>query len=366
MNTKIVLSKSAFKIPSSGLNLGANNILNFEKSLENYLRDNKYVVALNSGTSAIHLALILAGVAAGDEVLCQTFTYVATVNPILYQKAIPIFIDSETTTWNMCPLLLEEAILDRISKGKKPKAIIYVHSYGMPAMIDEISSIASKYEIILIEDAAEALGSMYKGKKCGTFGDFGIFSFNNNKIMTTFGGGALICKNTIDKDKAIFLATQAKEDAPHYEHAEIGYNYSMSSILAGIGVLQMKNIAKYIHLRKRLNADYKEFFKDVKGVAFLEEPNANFLSNQWLTCILIDEKIAGFNNQDLRATLLNDNIESRFLWKPMHLQPAFKTFLFFGKKNSETLFNKGLCLPSSAGLTKTEFNRITLSINKLL
>ncbi len=237
---KIHLSKPDLSFSLKDINLSDKSVFQFEEVLESYLSDKKHVVALNSGTSAIHLALILAGVSNDDEVLCQSFTFVASANPIVYLGAKPVFIDSETETWNLCPILLEKAILDRIAKGIKPKAIIFVHLYGMPAKIEEITLVAKKYNIILIEDAAEALGSEYKGKKCGTFGDFGIISFNENKILTTFGGGALICKNEEDKLRAIYLASQAKEKYDYYQHSEIGYNYRMDKISASVGLSDLK------------------------------------------------------------------------------------------------------------------------------
>lgn len=356
---EIVYVEEALK--SNELTYGKNLDL-FESSLENYLGENKKVAALSAGTAAIHLALIMAEVRQGDEVICQSFTFSASANPIAYQGATPVFVDSEKDTWNMCPVFLEEAIKDKISKGKKPKAIILVHLYGMPAKIDEIAAVAKKYEIALIEDAAEALGSTYKGQKCGTFGDYGIFSFNGNKIITASGGGALVCKNQEDKDKAIFLATQARDQAPHYEHSQIGYNYRMSNIVAGIGRGQMEMLDKHLALRQSMNAFYRELFKDVKGVRILKEPNPDFISNHWLSCIIIDELEAGFSREELRLALLDDNIESRPLWKPMHLQPVFATSDFYGDGFSEELFNTGLCLPSGSNLTEVEKERVKVVI----
>ena len=338
------------------------NVTGFEEDLKTYLLTEKEVGVLSSGTAAIHLGLEILGVGKGDEVLCQSFTFSASANPIAYQGATPIFVDSEEETWNMCPNQLEEAIKDRISKGKKPKAIIVVHLYGMPAKMDEILAIAKKYEITLIEDAAEALGSNYKGQKCGTFGDYGILSFNGNKIITTSGGGALVCKNNKLKEKAIFLATQARDDAPHYQHSEIGYNYRMSNIIAGIGRGQMEVLDKHISLRRAMNQFYKNIFKNIEGITVFEEPNKDFFSNHWLSCIIIESDITGFNREDLRKELLSKNIESRPLWKPMHLQPVFKDFPFYGNTVSETLFNKGLCLPSGSNLTKKDKALIAKSI----
>ena len=342
------------------------NVTGFEEDLKRFLNTEKEVVALSSGTAAIHLGLILSDVVAGDEVLCQSMTFFASANPIAYQGATPIFIDSEKDTWNMCPIALEEAIKDRISKGKRPKAIIVVHLYGMPAKIDEIMAIAIKYEISLIEDAAEALGATYKGQKCGTFGDFGILSFNGNKIITTSGGGALVCKTKERKQKAIFLATQARDVAAHYQHSEIGYNYRMSNVLAGIGRGQMEVLSEHISLRRNMHQFYKTVFKNVVGVTVLEEPNADYFSNHWLSCILIDAHIAPFSGEELRSALLEENIESRPLWKPMHLQPVFKNTHFYGTTISENLFNIGLCLPSGSNLIDLDKQRIRETINKLV
>ncbi|WP_420571281.1 DegT/DnrJ/EryC1/StrS family aminotransferase [Kordia sp.] len=342
------------------------NVTGFEDDLKQFLNTQKEVGALASGTAAIHLGLILAGVTAGDEVICQSMTFSASANPILYQGATPVFIDSEPETWNMCPNHLEAAIKDRIAKGKKPKAIIPVHLYGMPAKIDEIVAIANKYEIAVIEDAAESLGSTYKGKNCGTFGEYAALSFNGNKIITTSGGGAIVCNDEAAKKKAIFLATQARDDAPHYQHSEIGYNYRMSNIVAGIGRGQMEVLDKHISLRRDMQVLYKNIFKDVNGVTVFEEPNDNYFSNHWLSCITVDEKIAGFSREDLRLALWEDNIESRPLWKPMHLQPIFEKYAYYGTNVSENLFNNGLCLPSGSNLTTQEKERITQVIAAFL
>jgi dTDP-4-amino-4,6-dideoxygalactose transaminase len=366
MNTKIFLSKSTSEFSLSTMRADEHTILEFEKSLENYLGENSLAVALNSGTAAIHLALILSGVVQDDEVFCQTFTFSASANPITYQGAKPVFIDSETANWNMCPIALEEAIKGKISKGKKPKAIIVVHLYGMPAKIDEIVAISKKYEILLIEDAAEALGSTYKGQKCGTFGDFGILSFNSNKIITTSGGGALVCKNEEDKQKTIFLATQAKDEAPHYQHSEIGYNYRMSNVLAGIGRGQMEVLSQHIALRRINNEFYQQLFKDVNGITVFKEPSQDYFSNHWLSCIVIDSEVTGFTREDLRLQLEKDNIESRPLWKAMHLQPVFNDCVYYGGNTAERLFKNGLCLPSGSNLTDADRERIEKSINKLM
>ncbi|WP_299626048.1 DegT/DnrJ/EryC1/StrS family aminotransferase [uncultured Tenacibaculum sp.] len=342
------------------------NVNGFEKDLENYLGEKSHVACLVSGTSALHLALILSGVGYDDEVLCQSITFSASANPIVYQRAKPVFVDSEKDTWNMCPVFLEKAIKERISKGKKPKAIIVVHLYGMPAKMDEIATIAKKYEIKLIEDAAEALGSSYKGQKCGTFGDFGILSFNGNKIITTSGGGALVCNTDEVKKRAVFLATQARDNAPHYQHSHIGYNYRMSNITAGIGRGQMEVLDKHINYRRANNNFYKEVFKNVEGVEVFTESSSDYFSNHWLSSVIIDKKKTGFSREDLRLSMLEDNIESRPLWKPMHMQPIFKDCLYYGSKISEKLFDYGLCLPSGSNLTHNDKLRIKSSIEKLI
>ena len=341
--------------------LGA-NINGFEQDLEQYISHNSKVACLSSGTAALHLALILAGVGFNDEVICQSLTFSASANPIVYQGAKPIFIDSEKETWNMCPNHLDIAIKERIAKGKKPKAIIIVHLYGMPAKMDEISEIAKKYNIFLIEDSAESLGSSFKGQKCGTFGDFGVLSFNGNKIITTSGGGALSCRTEEDKRKAIFLATQARDKAKHYQHSEIGYNYRMSNIVAGIGRGQMEVLDKHIELRRNMNQFYQELFKDIEGIDVFIEPNKDFFSNHWLSCITIDEHKTGFTRVDMQMALEKENIESRPLWKPMHLQPVFKHCVYYGDSVSEDLFMKGLCLPSGSNLTIENRRAIEKSI----
>ena len=341
------------------------NVTAFEEALEKYVKEEAIVACLASGTSALHLALIMAGVTSGDTVLCQSFTFSASANPIRYQGANPVFIDSEITTWNMCPVALEEAIKDQIVQGKKPKAIIVVHLYGMPAKIAEICTIANEYDILLIEDAAEALGSTYEGRKCGTFGDFGILSFNGNKIITTSGGGALVCKNEESKKRAIYLATQARDIAAHFQHSEVGYNYRMSNVLAGIGRGQMEVLDKHIGLRRANQQFYKKIFSEVPGITVFEEPNAAYFSNHWLSSITIDKTKTGFSREDLRLSLWEDIIESRPLWKPMHLQPVFKNCAYYGEQIAETLFENGLCLPSGSNLTEEDRMRIESSIRKL-
>ena len=331
------------------------NVNGFESDLENYLSNKVHVAALSSGTAALHLGLILLGVQQGDEVLCQSMTFSATVNPIVYLGAMPIFIDSESDTWNMCPIALEEAIQDRIAKGKKPKAIIPVHLYGMPAKMDEIIAIANRYEIPVLEDSAEALGSAYKGQKCGTFGSLAALSFNGNKIITTSGGGALVTKSEVVKEKAIFFATQARDAAPHYQHSEIGYNYRLSNIAAGIGRGQMEVLEQHVALRRKWNQRYQDFFATIPNVTVLKEPSNDFYSNHWLTAIVL----ASFEQREaLRLEFESQNIETRPLWKPMHLQPVFEMYPFYGTSVAASLFENGLCLPSGSNLTENQWERI--------
>ena len=328
------------------------NINAFEEELAAY-NNIGHCAALSSGTAAIHLALIILNVKQGDEVICSSFTFSGSCNPIAYQGAIPVFIDSEAETWNMDPQLLEEAIEDRIKKtNKKPKAIILVHLYGMPAKVEEIMNIARKYEIPVIEDAAEALGSTFKGKKLGTFGDLGIYSFNGNKIITTSGGGALVSENETWIQKAKFLATQARDPAPHYQHSEIGFNYRLSNICAGIGRGQLLVLGERIQQRKANFDFYQTHLSKLPGFSFLGEPPFAF-SNRWLTTVLIDPKVtSGLTREDFRLALEKENIESRPLWKPMHLQPVFKGAFVYQNGISAKLFEKGLCLPSSSNLSK--------------
>ena len=331
------------------------NVNGFESDLENYLSNQVHVAALSSGTAALHLGLILLGVQQGDEVLCQSMTFSATVNPIVYLGATPIFIDSELDTWNMCPIALEEAIQDRIVKGKKPKAIIPVHLYGMPAKMDEIIAIANRYEIPVLEDSAEALGSAYKGQKCGTFGSLAALSFNGNKIITTSGGGALVTKSEVVKEKAIFFATQARDAAPHYQHSEIGYNYRLSNIAAGIGRGQMEVLEQHVALRRKWNQRYQDFFATIPNVTVLKEPSNDFYSNHWLTAIVL---VSFEQREALRFEFESQNIETRPLWKPMHLQPVFEMYPFYGTSVAASLFENGLCLPSGSNLTENQWERI--------
>jgi dTDP-4-amino-4,6-dideoxygalactose transaminase len=338
------------------------NVNGLEADLASFLNSGSNVAALSSGTAALHLALILLSAQKEDEVLCQSMTFSASANPILYQHASPVFVDSEIDTWNMDPSVLEAAVKRRIAKGKRPKAIIPVHLYGMPAKMEAIMSIAEKYEIPVVEDAAEALGSSINGKKCGTFGEMAILSFNGNKIITTSGGGALVSKNESYIKKATFLATQARDPAPHYQHSEVGYNYRMSNICAGIGRGQMEVLPDRIEQRRKNFALYKECLRDLPGISFVEEPKG-FFSNRWLTTILIDPKESGgVTREDVRLTLEKENIESRPLWKPMHLQPVFKGTPYYGGNVSETLFEKGLCLPSGSNLREDELERVVKCI----
>lgn len=335
------------------------NVSGFENDLESYLANDAFVGALSSGTAAIHLGLVLLGVQAGDEVICQSMTFSASANPILYQGATPVFIDSENETWNMCPNALEEAIKDRIAKGKKPKAIIAVHLYGVPYKVAEIRSVADKYEIPVLEDSAEALGSTYKGQKCGTFGDIGVLSFNGNKIITTSGGGAIVTRSKELKDRAVFFSTQSRDNAPHYQHSEIGYNYRMSNICAGIGRGQMEVLDKHIALRRAMNAFYVKTLSGIEGVEVFSTTDTDIFSNYWLSALLIDpSKTNSKTREDLRLYLEKFNIESRPLWKPMHLQPIFEKYPYYGTTVSEKLFENGLCLPSGSNLDDNDRQRL--------
>ncbi|MFS4455767.1 DegT/DnrJ/EryC1/StrS family aminotransferase [Maribacter sp. 2304DJ31-5] len=359
-NSEEVFVKKAFK--TNWIAPLGPNVSGFENDIQNYIGNDINVAALSSGTGAIHLGLGILGVGKGDEVLCQSFTFSASANPITYLGATPVFIDSELTTWNMSPKLLEEAIVDRIKKYKKPKAIIAVHLYGMPYDVGGINEIAGKYDIPVIEDSAEALGSTYKNQKCGSFGDIAVLSFNGNKIITTSGGGALLSKKSDYVDQAIHLSTQARDDAPHYQHTKIGYNYRMSNVLAGIGRGQMQVLQNRVDARRRNYGYYLENLSSSGEIEFLEEPKG-FYSNRWLTCILtpsfeIKERI--------RLALLRENIESRPLWKPMHMQPIFKDNLNFSDGTSEDLFNRGLCLPSGSNLTKNDLVRVVSNIKNIL
>jgi dTDP-4-amino-4,6-dideoxygalactose transaminase len=335
------------------------NVNGFENDISSYLskQNDLHTTVLSSGTAAIHLALILLNVGPGDIVMVQSFTFCGTTNPVSYQGAEIVFIDSEEETWNMCPMALKNALV--AYKNKPVKAIIPVHLYGMPAKMDEIKKLADDYSIPIIEDAAEALGSSFKGVYCGNFGLMSALSFNGNKIITTSGGGALVSENHNLIGKARFLATQARDEAPHYQHSQIGYNYRMSNIVAGIGRGQMEVLNERVQQRRLINKRYKEFFSNVKGVKFQSEPNNDFFSNFWLTAILIDPELtSGITRETVRLKLEKENIESRPLWKPMHLQPIYQGTKFFGHGNCERLFLNGLCLPSGSNLTDYEFKRI--------
>ncbi len=335
------------------------NVNAFEKDLEAFVGENKKVVALSAGTAAIHLGLVQLGVKPGDEVICQSFTFCASANPVVYQGATPVFVDSEADTWNMSPVLLEEAIKDRIEKtGKKPKAIIPVHLYGMPAKIDEICAVAAKYDIPVLEDAAEAFGSEYKGRKCGTFGRFGALSFNGNKMITTSGGGALITPDEEAKQRTMFFATQAREAFPYYQHEEIGYNYRMSNICAGIGRGQMTVLDEHIAHHRHVHALYEEAFRNVEGITLMSNPDERFNANYWLCTILIDKNVTGYDYEELRQALDAKGIETRPLWKPMHLQPVYKNNPCYVDGTSERLFGMGLCLPAGPYVTDDDVRYI--------
>ena len=335
------------------------HINSFEEKISKISNDS-HVAVLNSGTAAIHLALILLDVRIGDNVLCSSFTFAASTNPIVYLGAKPVFIDSEKDTWNMCPILLENAILELSLKDEKPKAIILVHLYGYPAKMNEILAISKKYSIPLIEDAAEAIGSSYNGIPLGTFGDLGVFSFNGNKIITTSSGGAILSSNKKFIDKAKFLSTQARDEYPHYEHSEIGYNYRMSNICAAIGLGQIEVLKERVDKRRYIFDFYKEKLSDIKEIKFIDDV-PGFYSNRWLTTILF-KKDAAINRESMRLHLLKDNIESRPLWKPMHLQPVFKKYQVFENGISEDLFDRGLCLPSGSNMNEEDLMRVVRQI----
>ena len=330
----------------------------FEKELSN-IHHNRHVAALQSGTSAIHLALNLLGVNNDDIVLCQSFTFVGSVNPIRYLGAVPNFIDSEVETWNMCPNYLERAIIKNLKFGKKPKAIIVVNLYGMPAKMPDIMKLSEKYDIPVIEDAAESLGSKINGKMTGCFGDYGILSFNGNKIITTSGGGAILAKDNQKIKRVKYLATQAKQNnVYHYEHTEIGYNYRISNISAAIGLGQLSVLNERIKKRREIHDFYFQILGEVDGISFLNEPNG-FFSNRWLTTIIIDKlKFSNIDREKVRIELLKENIESRPLWKPMHMQPIYKNCSFYGADTCEKIFNNGLCLPSGSSLDEYDKDRI--------
>ena len=361
------------------------NVEGFERDLEDFLSlERGRVVALSSGTAAIHLALLQLGVAPGDEVICQSFTFAASANPIRYLGASPVFVDSRPDHWNMDPELLEVALADRIRvTGRRPKAVIPVHLYGMPAPMDAIMQVAGKYGVPVLEDAAEALGSAYKGRPCGTFGQFACLSFNGNKMVTTSGGGALVCSTVEEAGRTLFFATQARDEAPHYQHSQIGYNYRLSNICAGIGRGQMLGLEGFVGRRREINGMYRRLLGGGPGISFLTNPSADYDSNHWLTCILVDPAVAGFTREDVRLALEAENIESRPLWKPMHLQPVFAEAPFYSYEQdthnaaessspdwdnsvSGRLFRDGLCLPSGAGLSDADVERVVGVIRGLV
>lgn len=339
------------------------NVDEFEHRLEKYLGVPN-VVALSAGTAAIHLALVALGVGAGDEVICQSFTFAASANPIKYQGADPVFVDSEPDTWNMSPDALEEAIIDRKKQtGHYPKAIIPVYLYGMPAKMDEIRAIADKYGIPIVEDSAEALGSEYKGKKCGTLGNYGCLSFNGNKIITTSGGGALVCHSKEEADRVKFYATQAREQRPYYYHETIGYNYRLSNVSAGIGCGQMDVLQPHVELRRAIHDFYTKELAEIDGLSVQQNPSTDFNSNFWLSTVLIDPK-TGKDPESLRQFMLDAGVETRRLWRPMHMQPVFADAPYYGDTTCETLFDRGLCLPSGSGLKEEELRYVADKIKE--
>lgn len=339
------------------------NVDEFEHRLEKYLGAPN-VVALSAGTAAIHLALVALGVGSGDEVICQSFTFAASANPIKYQGADPVFVDSEPDTWNMSPDALEEAIIDRKKQtGHYPKAIIPVYLYGMPAKMDEIRAIANKYGIPIVEDSAEALGSEYKGKKCGTLGNYGCLSFNGNKIITTSGGGALVCRSKEEADRVKFYATQAREQRPYYYHETIGYNYRLSNVSAGIGCGQMDVLQPHVELRRAIHKFYTKELAEIDGLSVQQNPSTDFNSNFWLSTVLIDPK-TGKDPESLRQFMLDAGVETRRLWRPMHMQPVFADAPYYGGTTCETLFDRGLCLPSGSGLKEEELRYVADKIKE--
>lgn len=339
------------------------HVVGFEQDIKTFLGTSKEVAALSSGTAAIHLALVMLGVSHGDEVICQSMTFSASANPILYQGAIPIFVDSEPNTWNICPEETLRAIESGIKRNKKPKAIVAVHLYGVPFQVERLREISKYYNIPIIEDSAEALGSTYKGQQCGTFGDFGVLSFNGNKIITTSGGGALVCPDLKAKEKVVFYATQSRDPEPHYQHSHVGYNYRLSNVCAGIGRGQMEVLDDRVKARRAMHHFYMELFENIPGVEVFSADESIAIPNYWLTSILVDpNETGGKSREDLRIYLENFQIESRPLWKPMHLQPIFENYSFFGSGISDKLFANGLCLPSGSNLTEVEKDRISNAV----
>ncbi|MBP3638450.1 MAG: aminotransferase class I/II-fold pyridoxal phosphate-dependent enzyme [Muribaculaceae bacterium] len=338
------------------------NVDEFERLLGEYIGAPGRVVALSAGTAALHLGLVMLGVKAGDEVMCQSFTFSASANPITYQGARPVFVGSEPDTWNMDPEALDRGIADRIKvTGRKPVAIIPVHLYGMPAKMDEILAVAAKWDIPVLEDAAEALGSEYKGRKCGTLGKYGALSFNGNKIITTSGGGALVCPDEESARRVKFYATQARENRPYYYHTVIGYNYRMSNVCAGIGVGQMDVLQEHVDRRRTIHDLYTWALDTMGGLSVQQNPSDSFHSNFWLSTLLIDPA-TGHTPDELRLALADRNIESRLLWRPMHMQPVFADAPYYGNNIEDELFGRGLCLPSGSVLSDADINRVTEAI----
>jgi len=340
------------------------NVDGFERDLSNYTGA-EHAAVVTSGTAAIHLGLILLDVKPGDVVICQSFTFSATANPIIYLGAEPVFVDSDRETWNMCPDALEEAVRDQLAQGKRVKAIVPVHLYGMPAQMDRIMDIAQRYCIPVLEDAAEALGAHIRGKQCGTFGTFGVLSFNGNKIITTSGGGALLSDDEELIRKSKYLSTQAREPAPHYQHSEVGYNYRMSNIVAGIGRGQMRVLDERIRQRRANYEFYRGILGSIDGITFQPEPEG-YHSNRWLTTILIDPEVAGITRENVRLALAADNIEARPVWKPMHQQPVYSKARYYGNGISCKLFEQGLCLPSGSNMTGKDRMRVADVLNETL
>lgn len=334
----------------------------FEHRLEKFLGTD-HVVALSAGTAAVHLALVMLGVGKGDEVICQSFTFSASANPIRYCGAEPVFVDSESQTWNMDPEVLETAIKERKRiTGKYPKAIIPVYLYGMPAKIDEIMAVAAKYGIPVVEDSAEALGSDYKGKKCGTFGEYGVLSFNGNKLITTSGGGALVCPSAEAAERVKFFATQARENRPYYYHEHIGYNYRLSNVSAGIGCGQMEVIEDHLARRREIHGLYVRALSGIDGLEVHDNPSPDFNSNFWLTTITLNPEVISTTPDELRLALDANNIESRLLWRPMHIQPVYSDSPYYGGTVAEDLFARGLCLPSGSSLSDADIARVIETI----
>lgn len=341
------------------------NVDLFEHMLEDYLGAG-HIVALSAGTAALHLGLVMLGVGQGDEVICQSLTFSASANPIVYQGAKPVFVDSERDTWNMDPEALERAIVERYNvTGRYPKAIVPVHLYGMPAKMDEINAIAARYGIPVLEDAAEAIGSEYKGRKCGTLGQYGGLSFNGNKMITTSGGGALVCPDKEAAQRVKFYATQARENRPYYYHEVIGYNYRMSNVCAGIGCGQMEVLADHVARRRQIHSLYSQLLGDLPGVQVLDNPSADYNSNFWLSTLLLDPA-TGFTPDQLRLALEAENIESRLIWRPMHMQPVYADAPYYGNGVSEEIFDRGLCLPSGSSLTDDDIRRVCDAIHNAL